>query len=425
MEDDYIDLIDATVKNGIEDTVDFYSIVTKCAGIHPLEIVHSLNRIHKNGILDEHTYQQIVNSILLPKQCQNNDRYQKILPVPHQVDFDWRFSDNGIEIFVGHIDKLINSRSYTRIAFIGSPSLFRHYCKSNCKDVELFLIDFNANKHISKEILPVNAHVVNCNLNYDLDTELKVDQIHADLVVMDPPWYPEYYKKFFDISDIIGDDKCLVYGVFPPMLTRESIIAEREDINIYISKLGFKELQFESLCVEYYTPPFEQNVFKSNGINNYPICWRRGDFFITHRSEKKSINNSATGIIIRNGGWTEKSIGNVRFKLRQSTFSEDEEFNIRLDSLYENDIYPSVSRRFKGHERINVWTSGNRVYYCTNIPVLFMILEHLYDSDIVMSFENEYDEIIPDFQRVQIRKIQNSIHAIVDLELKEYGEWIR
>jgi hypothetical protein len=425
MEDDYFGLIDITVKNGIKDAVDFYTLVTKCAGIHPLEIVHSLNRIHQNGMLDDHTYQQIMHNISEPKQYLNNDHCPKILPVPHQVDFDWRFSESGIKIFVGHIDRLINNQSYTRIAFIGSPSLFRHYCESNSKAAEFFLIDFNANKHINKEKLPGNVHVVNCNLNYDLDTELKVDQIHADLVVMDPPWYPEYYKKFFDISDIIGEAECLVYGVFPPMLTRESISAERYDINTYVSKLGFGELKYDPLCVEYYTPPFEQNVLKTNGICNYPMCWRRGDFFTTARSKKASIYKGITEIIIRNGGWTEKSIEIVRFKLRQSTFSEDVEFNIRLDSLYENDIYPSVSRRFKGHEKINVWTSGNRVYYCSNIPVLFMIFEHLYDSDIVKSFENEYDEIIPDFQKVQIRKIQNSFRTIVDLELKEYGEWIR
>lgn len=425
MENDYFDLMDATVKNAIKESWDFYDLVTKCAGMHPIEIVHSLNRIYRNGILDNHTYQQIMHSISDHKQRQNNDLYKKILPIPHQVDYDWRFSENGILNFVDRIDKLIKNQSLKRVAFIGSPSLFRYYCESHSKAVEFFLIDFNANKHINKEMLPTNAHVINCNLNYDLDMELRVDQIYADLVVMDPPWYPEYYKKFFDIGDIIGDAKCLIYGVFPPVLTRDSILAERSDIDAYVRKLGFEDLQYEPLCVEYYTPPFEQNVLKANGIRNYPMCWRKGDFFITFRTEKTAIDHGNTGIIIRNGGWTEKNIENVRFKLRQSTFSEDMEFNIRLDSLYENDIYPSVSRRFKGHEKINVWTSGNRVYYCSNIPTLFMIFEHLYDNNIVLSFETDYGEIIPDMQKCQIKKVQDSIRSIIDLELKEYGEWVK
>ena len=426
MENYYFDLMDTTVEKAINNTtLDFYNLVTKCAGIHPIEIVNSLNRIYRNGILDNHTYKQIIHSVSEIKHHESNDQYRKILPVPHQVDYDWRFSDKGINIFVDRIDELIDSQSFKRIAFIGLPSLFRYYCENHSKTAEFFLIDFNANKHINKEMLPSNAHVVNCNLNYDLDMELRVDQIYADLVAMDPPWYPEYYKKFFDISNIIGDAKCLVYGVFPPILTRESILIERNDINEYVSKLGFNDLQFEPSCVQYYTPPFEQNVLKANRISNYPMCWRRGDFFVTLRTRKPPICHGNTGIVIRNGGWTEKSIKNVRFKLRQSTLSEDMEFNIRLDSLYENDIYPSVSRRFKGHEKINVWTSGNRVYYCSNIPLLFMIFEYLYDNDIVSSFENDYGEIIPDFQRYQIRKVQDSIRSIIELELKEYGEWFK
>lgn len=427
MDSDYLSLVDNIVNNATKETSNFYDLIIKCAGIHPIEIVSSLNRMHRNNSLNNRTYQRIVQSTSDLPQRQKDDWFKKTLPVPHQVDYDWRFSEKGNQLFVERINKLIiEIKSIKRIAFVGSPSLFRYYSENNRKDLEFFLIDFNASKHIKKETLPRNAHVINCNLNYDLDTELNVDQICADIIVMDPPWYTEYYKKFFDICDIVGSTECFVFGVFPPLLTRESISTERSDIDLYINRLGFDNLQYEPLCVEYYTPPFEQNVFRVNRIFNYPMCWRKGDLFTTRRI-KKTTNcpSNITGIVIRNGGWTEKSIGNVRFKLRQSTVTEDLGFYVRLDSLYENDIYPSVSRRFKGHEKINVWTSGNRVYYCSNIPIFFMILEHIYDNDIVLSFEDEYGEIIPDFQREQLRNVQNIIRYIINLELEEYGAWIK
>ena len=425
MDSDFLSLVDSTISNAIKETYNFYDLIIKCAGIHPIELISSLDRMHHNGSLDNQTYRQIIHSISdLPKH-QNNVGYKKILPIPHQVDYDWRFSENGMHFFIERINNQINNKSVKRIAFIGSPSLFRYYCEDSRKNTEYFLIDFNANKHIKKETLPTNAHIVDCNLNYDLNIELKVDQIYADIIVMDPPWYPEYYKKFFEICDIVGASKCLVLGVFPPMLTRESVSIERSNMDLFVKGLGFDKLQYEPLCIEYYTPPFEQNVFRVNKIVNYPMCWRKGDFFITRRVNKMSNNLNNSGIVIRNGSWTEKNIGNVRFKLHQSTYSEDIGFSVRFDSLYENDIYPSVSRRFKGHEKINVWTSGNRVFYCSNIPILFMIFEHLYDNDIVLSFEDEYGEIIPDLQREQIKNVQNSFRFIVDLELKEYGVWSR
>lgn len=418
----YLDDIDNIVVNTIKDTSDFYDLISNCAGIHPIEIINSIDRIYKDGNLDDLTYKSITSSISQAKQCLLN-KPKNNLPIPHQLDYDWRFSESGIDTFVIRINELINSKSFKRIAFIGSPSLFRYYCEAGTKNIDIFLIDFNANKHIKKEFLPSNAYVVNCNLNYDLDMELKVDQINADIVVMDPPWYPEYYKKFFDITDIIGSVKCLVYGVFPPLLTRESILSERNEINSYIKNYGFNNIEYDPLCIEYCTPPFEQNVLKANGIYNFPTCWRKGDFFSTYRNSKTTNCYGSTGIVIRNGGWTEVNIRNVRFKLRQSAICEDEEFNIRVDSLYNNDIYPSVSRRYKGHEKINVWTSGNRVYYCSNIPTLFMIFEHLYDIDIASSFEEDYGVILSDLQRCQIEKVQENICLIIDLELEEYGEW--
>lgn len=423
MDSNYINAVDDVVAVGINGTLNFCDLINKVSGVHPIELISSLNRLHHNGAIDEYTHRKLINSASYCPPAENQE-YSRTLPIPHQIDYDWRFSENGKRYFMRFIsNKLLIKSTSTRIAFIGSPTLFRYYCDNFIGNIEIYLIDFNAERHIASSTLPSNAHVVNCNLNYDLDIELEVDKIQAEIIIIDPPWYPEYYKKFFEISNIVGCSQCTVIGVFPPLLTRESILAERNEIDLYVKELGFDRLQYKPLCIEYYTPPFERNVLHINNIFNYSMCWRKGDFFFTQRNNRVINNINSSNIIVRNGGWVEKSIGIVRFKLRQSVISENGNFSIRLDSLYKNDIYPSVSRRFTGHEKINVWTSGNRVFYCSNIPALFMILERLYEDNIIQLLEQEYGEIIPDSEKMQIKNVQESIRLVVEMELKEYGEW--
>lgn len=413
--------VDSIIIEAIKFTEDFYEIVLMAKGMHPIEIVHSLNRLHKDGLIDNAMFNLVTQSISSLPRTQE-DGYEKILPVPHQMDYDWRFSNNGKQFFIDYINHEIKEKQIKRIAFIGSPSLFRHYCEHGRREIEYYLIDFNANKHIQNIVLSANSHVINCNLNYDLDMELSIDQLNVDLIITDPPWYLEYYMQFFQICSVIGNDRSTVIGVFPSLFTRESVFDERNSINSYVNKLGFRNLSYKPLCIEYYTPPFEQNVLKVNGIVNYPICWRKGDFFSTTRSYKSDAqcNND---VVIRNGFWTEKTIQNVRFKIRQSTFTEDVDYAIRLERLYPNDIYPSVSRRYKGHDKINVWTSGNRVLYCSNVSILFVIFENIYVDDIIRYIENEYGEVLPDSQRLQIQEAQYYLRNIIDMELNEYGLW--
>ncbi len=423
MENYYTNTVDKLILECIDKTICFYDLIKKAVGIHPIEIVNSLARLRLKNLINENKYSTLLQSAAaLPTE--EVREYAKTLPIPHQIDYDWRFSENGKNYFVKFIDDWLSvNKGHAKIVFIGSPTLFRHYCNNSPYNAKIFLIDFNATKHTSKVSLPPYAHIVNCNLNYDLETEIKVEQIQADIIVIDPPWYPEYYKKFFEISNIVGSNQCTIVGVFPPFLTRDSILSERHEINNYIQAFGFEDLKFESLAIEYYTPPFEKKVLYANEIVNFPLSFRRGDFFITKRNHACSDERKCVKIIIRNGGWTEKSVGIVRFKLRQSDVSEDSDFHIRLDSLYKNDIYPSVSRRFKGHEKINVWTSGNRVFYCSNIPMLFLILEKLDDKNIISTLQDEYGELISDVQSIQIIEAQEIIQLVVKAELEEYGEW--
>lgn len=422
MSDSFDQQIDKLAIETAKKTMDFYEFIYSMKGVHPVDIINSLNRIYNNGTLCQKEYEQVVWSAR-SKRLTEKDDSNNSLPVPHMVDYDWRFSKQGISKFTRKINSIIGAADVKTIVFIGSPSLFKHYCNYRFSNIQFYLIDFNANQHIKKSELKDNQHVVDCNIHYDLPVEVSIESIKADIIIMDPPWYPEYYERFFDICNQVSRIGSIVLGVYPPERTRSTISDEKRNLSGYIKRLGFDDLKFESHCIEYSTPPFEKNVLKANNIYNYPANWRFGDLMFTTRIANTLEHVVEQCLFAQNCGWSEKKIGIVRIKFKQNIVDSNALFNISLSHLYPADIYPSVSRRYTGHKSINVWTSGNRVFNCSNVPLLIRILEGLDDFHIINSLQNEYGvSIFPQHQE-EIIEIQKFMNKIVAMEIREYGIW--
>lgn len=60
-----------------------------------------------------------------------------------------------------------------------------------------------------------------------------------------------------------------------------------------------------------------------------------------------------------------------------------------------------------------MWTSGNRVFWCDNIPLLKRILTN-WGNDW-------YEGEITDEDKKSIGLVQNLISEIIEIEMKEYG----
>lgn len=422
MQDVYYHAIDKNLKELITKTKDFYTILQEIKGVHPIEIRRSLDRLYKDCSINKSEYDDIILSSKT-KVSRDEDINEYLLPLPHQIDYDWRFSSNGIAVFFNRINKIIESENIKKVVFIGSPSLFRFYTKHNNQGIKFYLIDFNANKHLRSESLEQNFNIINCNVNYDMPDNVDYKMIKANLVIMDPPWYVEYYKKFFDICSDICDSICLVCGVFPPVLTRDTILAERNEISNYISEYGFDKLSFEQHIIEYSTPPFEINVLRINNILNYPLNWRVGDFFYTRRINLMQNLIEKSFVSVRDTSWFEVSVGKIRIKCKQESIKLDDLFNISLRSIYPDNIYPSVSRRYIGSQDINVWTSGNRVFCCTNIPLLTEIIQEINNPNIVLFLEREYNISLTEIQKKAIIEVQGMIKNVIEIEEGETRKW--
>ena len=118
--------------------------------------------------------------------------------------------------------------------------------------------------------------------------------------------------------------------------------------------------------------------------------------------------------------WDEISIGPVRIKIRHEKGQIDT-YDIKLHSIYPSDIYPSVKRSSRGKGvDINVWTSGNRVFRCSNPALLYFALLHR-NEDLLSALADQGFPAPEQEELINIQKAVERIKRIARLEYLEYG----
>lgn len=413
--------IDKIVLEIVKKHPDFYFLMKKRNEIHPLDIMMALGRLHRSRKISSTMYRKVMKSAKdKGKVVLENDN---LLPVPHLLDYDWRFDNQGIERMISLINKNCK-RDNKVIAFVGTPSLFKRcFSRGDIKNTYI-LIDKNADKHInyitrcSQNFLYFKCDIMNCQMT----------DIRADIVIMDPPWYLNYNKLFFEFANSLLTIGGKIICVLPPKYTRKNIEEELESLKQYIGDLGIITEHYFRNIVSYSTPPFERNVLKANGIYCLPKGWRTGDVLIARKVNETRVNIKP--IIIEESQWEEISIGSVKYKLKTNQNLEVKSADLAIEKIYINDIYPSVKRSMSINEKkINIWTSGNRVFYCNNIPLLYYVLLEYstryrhYGLDICKKIEESFNIKLSEQQKENIIKSLKLVEKINKKEQLEYGKW--
>lgn len=417
----FYDEIDRIVLNMIKKHPDFYFLMKSGKGIHPIDIKQSLIRLYRNKKIKSTLFRKIMRSAKDRGKVVIED--DNFLPVPHLLDYDWRFSKQGNEKIFSLIKKNCKKEGMV-IAFVGTPSLFKKFFSKGEKTNNYILIDKNADKHVSY----ITRYAQNFSyIKYDF-FDGKAINLQADLVIMDPPWYLNYNKMFFQFANSLLSIGGKIICVLPPKYTRKNIGEELDELKIFIGNLGIEFVQYLRNEVSYNTPPFERNTLKINGIYCMPKGWRTGDVLI---AKKKLMKNIDTSFVIDNENrWDEISVGIVRYKLKTNNDLVIKSFDIEIEKIYPNNIYPSVKRSMSiSEKKINVWTSGNRVLYCSNISLLYYILleysshYQYYDMDINDKIEANFNIKLTKRQKDDINKCIKFIEKLNRVEQLEYGKW--
>jgi SAM-dependent methyltransferase len=280
-----------------------------------------------------------------------------VIPEPHPLDYDWRFTTLSLSVLAGVLDEL----GTDRIAALGAPTLYLHLWRSG-KTASLF----DQNARLLDQFRKAGMESLVC---CDLLNHPPF-KAQFDAVVADPPWYLDHYTAFIGTAhQLLAVGGFLLISVLP-RLTRPTASHDRKRILDFANDLGFDLLQVMPAILSYSSPPFEVSSLKAVGL--WSGNWRTGDLFIfkkTTRQPKEMVNAS----VADRDEWASFAVGSTSVRVKRSTGRVG-----RL--LFEpasltGDVYlHSVSRRSPARSSIDLWTSRNLALKITRPEYLAEVL---------------------------------------------------
>lgn len=314
------------------------------------------------------------------------------MPVPHPLDYVWRFDDATIKMLLGRVTAA--SAPGETVAYLGTPML--HAAAQRAGDGRKHvLLDHDprvvAEANVTKAGSAVCVDLLGGNL----------PDVDARVAVADPPWYADECSVFVNAAARLLPEGGRLLVAFGSRLTRPSAAADLEAV---IAAAGEDGLALE--CVSggacgYLSPPFEQASLAHAGLAGIPGDWRRGQLleFVSVDPDRPPRRTMQVQ------DWLRIDIDEVPLRVRPTAPSAGAEL---MSSIIEGDQLISVSRRDTIREQVALWTSRNRVFGSRDAGRLAGVLRHLPDSG-------------PDAFAGEERDIAKRVVRLVTLERSEHG----
>ncbi|ELS3716979.1 dNTP triphosphohydrolase [Vibrio fluvialis] len=315
------------------------------------------------------------------------------LPAANPLFYQWWYTLSSQEKFA---QKIIDETDATNILCIGTPTIAATL-KSYKRDVSLLDIDVDLISLFNATFKgETGAH-------YDVHDDLdKKFEGQFDCIVIDPPWYEEYFNLFIKRAITASKDRGVIYCSIPQRLTRENIEKERNELISNLTSLGHDLLYIENSTVQYIVPDFESKVFSNSDLNLTNQPWRFSDL-LTIRVNNKS---TPTVSLERPSKTLTFSRENMTTLFRVFLNEEDIKTGVGLNAVPE--FSTSISRR-DSVGKVNLWTSDKCGYqvedHCVAKAILCswmngndreQTIAHLetegYENSIAKNIVNVFDE---------------------------------
>lgn len=282
------------------------------------------------------------------------------LPVPHPLDFDWRFSPLTVSRLA---DELV--ARYPRITLLGTPSIWMAL-RDRVGTDHIRLLDANPNLK-TNSVGPEATEVLMLDVLKD-----DLPSLSSDAVLADPPWYPEAIAGFFWAGSCLLRLGGVLMLSMPPAGTRPGVRRECEELLGFAAGYGLTLRSKRPGALRYVSPPFERAALQVAGLAPHvPNDWRQGDLLVFERTgDVVSARPTA-----QQRRWTERTVSGVRIQIDDKATPTNDDPH--LISLVSNDVLPSVSRRDNRRASVRVWTSGNRVFGCGSPGRLVAIIDDM------------------------------------------------
>lgn len=326
-EREFLSTVDNLVLGAIDaGCTDFGSLAASLPGVYPLDVLNSLNR---QGLRESILFTQRPRSLGDPL-----DRMLIDLPVPHPLDYDWRFAAGAAHTILRACQRFAGDME--RVLLLGTPSLVP-VLRSNGFQGRLTVRDLDSSliKYLNRAYPDVVIHEALGEPNPDLDQH--------DVVIADPPWYPEYMTRFLDLSATALKVGGILALSCPPSGTRAGVSQEMDRLTSYAEHIGFALVHVAPSMLPYVSPLFEVNALGASRVPPVPSQWRRGDLVVL-RLARKVFPSEVHELTCQSECWEEVVVGDVRVRVRKGDTSSDDSVPA-LSSIVPGDILPSVSRR--------------------------------------------------------------------------------
>jgi hypothetical protein len=399
MQSEYQDRIRLWIANALEGTpVPFFSdLVRALPGVYPSDVSRELDRLGVSQALRAKK-----SGIVRPATM----RLQR-LPVPHPLDYDWRFAEESCEFL---LKEILNAAGLIGNAiFLGAPTLFRAAQEtklaSRCMLLDRCPETVAALAGISAGIFAVDV----------LQDELP--EVEAQVVVADPPWYEEFASAFLWASSKFLSLGGVVFLSTPPLGTRPGVDHEWQRTREFAQEIGL-ELQTVQQSLRYESPPFEVNALRAAGHLEIDCHWRPGLLARFTKTRKARIPRPK--VSDDNASWIERSAFGVRMRLMRNK-TEIGSKNPTLSGLVSGDILDSVSRRDSRRRDADVWTSGNRIFGCEDTSTLACVIEAIAGGLRADTYvEERAERKLNSTQRALVIQAADQVAAVISRELEEY-----
>ena len=377
----------AAVSHGVQH---FEGLLSALPGVYPSIVAASLTRLCQEGAISPDQYRQAC-----ARQARDDGDSIRCsppaLPPPHPLDFDWRYTDRTVDRL------LCLATSVTEpgdtIALLGTPSVYAASVGRARGRQWVLLEGSEATVQHLRTAGPIQT-VHRCDV-----VRGDIPALRAAAVVADPPWYPGHIEAFLWAATVCARKGASIVMSLPPVGTRPGMAAERREFRDAVTALGLEMTVIRRNWLTYSTPPFEMNALRAAGWDDPPRDWRRGDIAILR--DPGSAIGPRPCVGRSPAGWDEVMLGWTRIRVLPGDSGYG--FDPSLQPLVPGDVLDDVSSRNPVRDKVNVWTSGNRIYHTRTPSTVLAMLKAM------AAASNAWDAATSTIGRVPTRTEERSI----------------